>query len=300
MNKEHNIIFHADDFGANREISEHILDCFRDGALNSLSVLPNSPHLTECMDLLEAYRQEIAVSLHLNLAEGSCLAEPESIPLLIDERGMFSISFFKLLLLSYTPKRKELKRQLQREMKAQIRKILPYVSELRLDSHQHYHMIPIVLDSIFAAIKELEQEGICVPEVAFLRIPAEPLLPFLKHPKLWGTYRPINFIKNMVLNVLNMADKKRLSPYRKKTAVFWGILMSGKMDLERISVLKKDFLKIVEKRGLPLEILAHPGGAERPDELLDAQNRGCVEFYLDEGRRIEKKMLREAMKRVGE
>lgn len=291
--QETKIIFHADDFGANREISEHILDCFREGALNSLSVLPNSPHLAECMDLLEAYRQEIAVSLHLNLAEGLCLAEPESIPFLIDERGMFSISFFKLLLLSYTPKRKDLKRQLQIEMKEQIKKMLPYVTELRLDSHQHYHMIPIVLDSIFAAIKELKQEGICVPEITFIRIPAEPLLPFLKHPKFWGTYRPINFIKNMVLNVLNRMDRSLLKPYYKKSAVFFGILLSGKMDLERISILKKDFLKIAEKRELPLEILAHPGGVKKPDELLDIQNRDCVRFYMDEGRQIEKEMLRE-------
>lgn len=291
--QEINIIFHADDFGANREISEHILDCFREGALNSLSVLPNSPRLAECMELLNAYRDRIAVSIHFNLAEGHCLADESLAPLLVDERGMFSISFFKLLLRSYTPKRKELKRQLQAEMKAQVKAMLPYVKELRIDSHQHYHMIPLVLQSIFAAIEELRKEGESVPEITFIRIPAEPLLPFLKHPKLWSTYRPINLVKNIVLNGLNLADKKLLAPYRKKTAVFWGILMSGKMDLERISILKKDFLKIAEKRGLPLEILAHPGGVKKPDELLDIQNRDCVRFYMDEGRQIEKKMLRE-------
>lgn len=44
------VVFHADDFGANREISEYILDCFREGALNSLSVLSNSNCLEECIN----------------------------------------------------------------------------------------------------------------------------------------------------------------------------------------------------------------------------------------------------------
>lgn len=285
------IIFHADDFGANREISEHILDCFREGALNSLSVLPNSPYMEESMTLLETYRSRLAVSLHLNLAEGHCVADADELSLLVDERGMFSISFFKLLLLSYTPKRKALKRQIRLEMKAQLQKMLPYVSELRLDSHQHYHMIPIVLESIFAAVDELKQEGTCVPEISFLRIPAEPIFPFLKHPKLFRTYRPINLVKNIVLNVLNFADRGQLSPYRRKTAVFWGIFMSGKMDLQRVQILKKEFVKIAEKKKLPLEILCHPGGAKTPDELLDIQNHDCVRFYLSEGRKIEKEML---------
>lgn len=290
--KENKIIFHADDFGANPEISEHILDCFREGVLNSLSVLPNSPYLAECMKLLEAYRSEVAVSLHLNLAEGHCAAEPSQVSWLVDERGMFSISFFKVLLLSFTGKRKELKRQVQAEMKAQIRRMLPYVDCLRLDSHQHYHMIPLVLGSILDAIEELKQEGESVPEIEFIRIPAEPILPFLKHPSFYATYRPINLIKNVVLNVLNVLDASLLKPYRKKSAVFFGILLSGKMDYHRVSVLRSDFLKIAEKKGLPLEILCHPGGVKTPEELLDQENKGCVEFYLSEGRGIEKEMLK--------
>lgn len=287
-----NIIFHADDFGANREISEHILECYREGALNSLSVLPNSPYLKVCMELLEAYREDIAISLHLNLAEGHCLAEPEQVPDLVDERGMFSASFFKILLRSFTGKRKELKKQIQAEMKAQIRKLLPYVKELRLDSHQHYHMIPIVLKSIFDAIEELRREGERVPEITFIRIPAEPLAPFLKHPKLWSTYRPINLVKNVVLNVLNFMDRRLLSAYREKTAVFWGILMSGRMDLKRVSILRMDFEKIAKRKRLPLELLCHPGGVEKPDELMDVENKDCVQFYMSEGRKIEKEMMR--------
>ena len=44
------VIFHADDYAANEEISEHILDCYREGVLNSLSIL------TELVPLFGLYK----------------------------------------------------------------------------------------------------------------------------------------------------------------------------------------------------------------------------------------------------
>ena len=285
MGNEEHIIFHADDFGANREISEHILDCYREGALNSLSVLPNSRELDACMQMFQPYRERIKVSIHFNLAEGHCLAAPEKVSLLVDGRGMFCISFFKVLILSFTPKRKELKRQIDLEMSAQLARILPYVRSVRVDSHQHYHMIPMVLKSILKAVKESGRE------IEFIRIPAEPLSPFLKHPELWRTFRPINLVKNLVLNVLNLMDVRILKPYRRKSAVFFGILLSGGMDLQRVRRLLPEFQKIADRKKLPLEILCHPGGVEHPESLMDIKNTDCVRFYTSEGRKIEEEML---------
>ena len=110
------------------------------------------------MELLAPYRDRLKISVHFNLAEGHCMAEPEQVPLLVDERGMFHISFFKVLLLS----------------------------------------------------------------------------------------------------VLGMPE---------------------------------NFQEIARRKNLPLEVLSHPGGVERPDALMDLQNRDCVAFYLSEGRKAEKRML---------
>lgn len=301
MDKEEHIIFHADDFGANREVSAHILDCYKEGALSSLSVLPNGRDLDACMQILEPYRERIKVSIHFNLAEGHCVAAPAEVPLLVDGRGMFHISFFKVLVLSFTPKGKELKRQIKTEMKAQLVRMLPYITTLRLDSHQHYHMIPVVLESILESVEELPRtekgkhwlaaNGMREPAIAFIRIPAEPLSPFLKHPELWRTFRPINLVKNLVLNVLNLMDVRILKPYRRKSAVFFGILLSGGMDLQRVRRLLPEFQKIADRKKLPLEILCHPGGVEQPESLMDIKNTDCVRFYTSEGRKIEKEML---------
>lgn len=290
MNGNRNqIIFHADDYGACREVSEHILDCYRDGALCSLSVLPNGKGLEESMDLLQPMQDKISVSIHFNLAEGHCMAEPSQVPLLVDERGMFTISFFQVLLWSLTGKRKELRHQIELEMRAQLARMLPYVKSIRVDSHQHYHMIPVVLQSILKAVKESGRE------IGFIRVPAEPLSPFLKHPELWLTYRPINLVKNLVLNVLNVMDVCILKPYRTRSAVFFGILLSGRMDLQRVRRLLPDFQKIAGRKHLPLEILCHPGGVRQPDVLMDLKNEDCVQFYTSEGRKIEKEMLMKIM-----
>lgn len=282
---DHRIIFHADDYGACREVSEHILDCFHCGALNSLSILPNGNDLKEALMLLSPMQNKIKVSIHFNLAEGHCMAKPSQVPLLVDERGMFNISFFKTLVWSFTIKRSELRRQLKQEMRAQLEQMLPYVNSVRIDSHQHYHMIPIVLESILEVVKDSGRE------IEFVRVPAESFVPFLKHPELWHTIHPINLIKNVVLNVLNIVDTRLLKPYRKKSAVFFGILFSGRMDLKRVSKLIPEFCKIAEKKNLPLEILCHPGGTRRPELLMDIKNQNCVRFYTSEERAIEKEML---------
>ncbi len=290
--KRERILFHADDYGASPEISRQILSCCRKGALDSLSVLPNSPHLKTCMDMLGPYRRRLKISVHLNLAEGPSAADAQEIPLLTDERGMLSISFLKLLLLSFTGKRRELKRQLKTEMRAQLVRMLPYVETFRLDSHQHYHMIPVVLESILEAAGDLHRE------ITFLRIPAEPVLPFLRHPSLYTTYRPVNMIKQAVLKVLYGMDRKLLAPYRKKSAVFFGILLSGRMDLERVGKLLPAFWKIAEKKGMPLEVLCHPGGTADADTLMDPANRDCAAFYTSPGRKAERRMLMGIEKRL--
>lgn len=279
------IIFHADDYGMNAETSREILECCDKGVLNSLSVLANGFDFEEGVKRLEKYRDKVKISMHLNVAEGHCLAAPERVPLLVDEKGMFCVPFFKMLLLSFGPKRRQLEQQLYREMEAQVEKLLPVTASVRLDSHQHYHLIPGVLKSI---LRVVEKKGL---EVEFIRVPAEPIGPFLKHWKFYRTYRPINFVKNVVLNTLYLMDYKSLLPYRKKTAVFFGILLSGRMDYERVKELLPDFLQIAEKRGLPLEVLAHPGRTEAIAHVMAKEDRGCVNFYMGEGRSAEKEMM---------
>ena len=287
------VIMHADDYGACAEVSAHILDCIRVGKLYSLSILPNSPYLFESLRLLKKEGGNIHYSIHFNIAEGPALSLKKA-ALLTDEKGMFNISFFKVLLCSLTPKRKALKSALKAELSAQLKVFLDALESagieydrLRIDSHQHYHMIPLVLETILETARESGRE------IEFIRIPSESLIPYLRHPKVLFSCRFINLVKNLVLSVLSVADRKMLLPFRGKTAVFTGIMMSGHMDKKRVTGLLPDFCRIAGKRGLPLEILSHPGGVDRQNTgtLMDVDNKGCLDFYTSKGRRIEKQMI---------
>jgi len=76
-NKAHSgvkIEYHADDFGMFPAQSQRILDCYSNGCLNGVSVMPNSDWLCQCMELLYPVRENIAITVHLNLIEGRSLA----------------------------------------------------------------------------------------------------------------------------------------------------------------------------------------------------------------------------------
>ncbi len=283
------IFLHADDFGANSEVSNNILDC--GDKLYSLSVLANAPGLAHSLRLYKKRGCSAKLCLHLNLAEGESLAGKSMAPLLTDERGMFKLSFFRLLIMSYFPRRKALKKQIKREFALQTDRFLsscevngiPRPALMRIDSHQHYHMIPLVLEAALEVMREKHLK------IGFIRIPAEPLGPFVRTPGIWKTVRLINLLKNLVLNALAKLDRKILLPYRARTAVFFGIMLSGGMDKARVSALLPRFKEVARKRGLPLEILAHPGGCT--SGFLDPANSGCVKFYSSKNRRVEKYML---------
>ncbi len=281
------IIYHADDYGANKEISEHILECHKDGVLNSVSVLFNSPHAAACMEMLKPYREALHVNIHLNLAEGPSAADPREVPFLVDKRGMLRTSFFQMFLISLLPKcakkRREWKKQISHELGAQLAIARQYVDSIRIDSHQHYHMIPMVLEAIY--------ENVSPEKIEFMRITTEPIGPYVKHPKVLLSIKPINLVKCLILHTCKILGHGLFAPLQHKTAVFCGIMMSGHMDRKRVLIIRPALCKIAEKRGLPVEILAHPGGVTKPDDLLDPGNAGCVEFYLSSGRNVDHEMF---------
>ena len=67
------IEFHADDYGLFPAQSCRILDCYHHGVLNGISIMPNSPCLEECMELVRPVRKDLQLTIHLNLVEGKAL-----------------------------------------------------------------------------------------------------------------------------------------------------------------------------------------------------------------------------------
>lgn len=290
------ILFHADDFGMNVPQSQRILRCSSacggHGALNSLSIMANSPHFDECADLLEPYVDRIHVALHVNVVEGPCAADPEDVPLLVDDHGVFKLSFAQMLFMSWFSNeqtKRDLHEQLFFEVCAQLDRYLlrwPQMRDrLRIDSHQHFHLIPTLFDVLSEA---MSSHG-CTLE--YMRIPAEPLMPFAHTPSIWTKTPPINWIKHWLLNYLWRLDKKKFPEYESTSAVFCGINFSGHMTPDRVLAVYPRLVSYARKHSMGLEMLFHPGGFDDPTLAMNPDLTGFVDFYMSDLRHEEARSL---------
>lgn len=267
QNKTHTvkIEYHADDYGLFPTQSHRILDCHRNGNLNGISVMPNSPHLRECMSDMYGFSEEVAVTVHLNLIEGKSLTKA---PLLTDEPGNLNSSFGTLLLRSFLPCRNRYRQQLKQELRAQIQavhKFFPENQPVRLDGHAHYHMIPVVFDAMMDVIREDQLN------VSYIRIPREHWGIYLPCLGKLQDFSPINLVKVLILNLLAFRAEKKYGDFLKKLEhkVFMGVFLSGRMYYENVIHLLPGAIALAEKKGMNLEILGHPGGVFEPEDLAE-------------------------------
>lgn len=279
---------HADDYALSVNTSQDILNCIRNGRLTSISILPNMECFEECMEL---WRQALPdkknwpdISIHLNFVEGHCLSAPGKLDRLTDCDGYFNLSWKKLFLYSFSTDRKKIKKQLKDEIKAQIERIrisCPLDGRLRIDSHQHTHMIPVIFDALMEVIHE---NGYAVE---YIRDSRDFFFPYLSKLSLIRTYRPVNMIKVTVLNLLSLRMEWRLKKYGFSKMYLCGVFMSGKMNCERVQKLFPHICSVAEKRKRNLELLFHPGTLLSEEAGRDFPDSDAISFYFSENRAIE-------------
>jgi hypothetical protein len=209
------------------------------------------------------------------------------------------LSWGGLFKLSYLPgKRTEVKRQLKQEIREQIKKTQASVERcreianqagvscaqkgLRIDSHQHAHMIPVVWDALTEVLAEEKYP------VEYIRNSKEPFRVFLSEPSLWRTYRPINFVKNRILSLYSHKVDRYFEANGREQMYLWGLVMSGHMDADRIKKLYGKMTDKADRDGRTLEILFHPGIALPGEVSAELGDAAAEEFYLSENRHIEK------------
>lgn len=275
-------LFNADDYGISPLQSEHILDCRKRGRLTGVSAMPNSPRLEEAMALI-ADDPELLAAVHMNLTEGMCLSDPRDVPLLADPAGRFYPSFVRLFLLSLGPSRRALISQMEKELELQIRRVVPLLGPrgLRLDGHQHIQMIPAVARAVCSAADALGVR----PE--YMRWSCEPLWPYLRHPSLWKEYRPVNIVKNLVLNCLSLFSAGSLKKMGLPRNMVMGLVCSGDLNLRVVRTVLPDMERLARRRRKDLELVMHPGWGMSAGEGLDLPGGVFEAFYLDPGRKRE-------------
>ena len=288
-NKTHNvkIEYHSDDYGLFPTQSHRILDCHRNGNLNGISVMPNSPYLRKCMADMYQFSEEVAVTVHLNLIEGKSLTE---VPLLTDAEGNLNCSFGALLLRSFLPGRNRYRQQLKRELYAQIQAIRKYFPEdtpLRLDGHAHYHMIPVVFDAMMDVIREEKLQ------VSYIRIPREHLGIYLPCLNKLHDFSPINLAKVLILNLLSRWAEHKYRDYLRnlERKLFLGVFLSGRMYYENVIHILPRAVALAERKGMNLEILGHPGGVFEAEDIARITSPEDKAFLTNDLRNRERSLF---------
>lgn len=289
---------HADDYGVSLHGAEDIIECLKEGALDSLSVIPNMSCFEACAEKYlqekETFPKAPLLTVHLNIMDGKPLSAAEEVPDLTDAEGFFSLTWGKLFLMNYFggSRKKRVSAQLKKEFRAQMKAVQETfgLRDIRLDSHQHPHMIPFVFDILMEICDE--EAG----HISFVRVAKEPLLPFLSQVPLYRTYPPANLVKNVLLNRYAVHAKRELKKRGMDHELMWGLVMSGFMDEKRTQKLLPYMERSAAKKKKKLEILFHPGRMLETERTEEYRKEGFFRFYCSENREEEKRAVKK-MKR---
>jgi len=283
--------FHADDYAVSVKSSEDIRVLSEEGCLDSISVLPNM----SAFDKVQSPASWcVKCSVHLNFMEGHCCSHKEGLPDLVDENGFFKTSWLKLMAASYNPlKRNAVRKQLAEEIIAQIEKCIEAKvikpQAVRIDSHQHTHMIPVVADALFDSVEKLSAFGI---RVEFIRNTEDPVLLYLRSCGALKNVRLANILKCLILNFYSISFKRKLKDAGLPISYLCGVFYSGQMDAERLRIMLPVYERFAEKKNRRVEVLFHPGSVKRCEITEEFVKHGFVEFHLSPDRHIEYESIR--------
>lgn len=233
------LIVNADDFGLHKNVNNAVIAGHITGCITSTSLMAGAQAFEHAVALAAANPQ-LGIGVHLTLVGGRPVTAAERVSSLIDEDGMFCTGYSELLR-KYCSGRVRLE-HVRQELAAQVSKVLATgVAVTHLDSHQHMHIVPGIIDVVIDIAKQFA--------IPAMRIPAEPMLFF-------GGFKPAvgRLVGRCGLSVL--AGLARVKARRAGLVVpdnFYGMLAGGSLE-------EKLLLRIIA--GLPdgvSEIMVHPG-----------------------------------------
>lgn len=280
----------ADDLGASKSINKNILQGVRAGALNKVSILVNGNAFEEACQIVKM--ESLDHTLHLNFCEGKPVSDALDVPLLIGKNGKFKHSYFSFWI--YALMSKTFRKQIRIEADAQIckyKQAFPEMKLFSLDSHQYYHMIPIVMRIILSLHKEHNY-------IQSLRMVREPFL-FLGSDIKYSLKNLFssNSIKWTLLRVFTFINKNRVQKSGiNSNSYFCGVLYSGNMTYQ----LYNYFLSFLSGKSGPeqyAEILYHPGASSSDESKYWLDEPGVASFYSSKDRLTELNALIQIGKR---
>ena len=133
------IIANADDLGLNPTVNSAIVQCFKQGYINSASLITNSPIFDETIYLIKTEPDVKNLGVHIDLVEFKPLTEFKDKEF-VDQTGFWTS---KAASIKFMFLKKEANRAFENEIHAQIEKAISSgLKPIHLDSHYHIHTLP--------------------------------------------------------------------------------------------------------------------------------------------------------------
>ncbi len=227
----------ADDFGLASGMNRGIMESVGGGYVSSVSLCVNGRAFEEALALIRK-NPRLDIGLHIVLVGERPVSEPELIKSLVDRGGNFHKDAF-IFLGRYLLRRINAQ-EIESEICAQFQKAREAGLNIsHVDSHQHLHMLPGILDIIIRMCKRYR--------VSFIRTPR---CPVVRH---WRFARKKKIFAQLGLNILAALARNKINASGLRTVdVTSGTLYSGALNEERFSA----FVSSLED-GIA-EIICHP------------------------------------------
>lgn len=154
----------ADDLGLTKPVNDGIIFAFREGLIDAASLIANSRCFEDAVAQLNTV-PSAKVGIHLVLVEEKSLLAREEIPSLADKDGRLPKDH-KAFFLKYILGLIKI-RDIEREGRAQIERVVNSgIRPAFLNSHQHLHLLPAIMDVTIKLAKEFN-----IPQIRVVQKP---------------------------------------------------------------------------------------------------------------------------------
>jgi predicted glycoside hydrolase/deacetylase ChbG (UPF0249 family) len=231
------LIINADDFGYSKRVNKAILESFNSGIVRSTSLMPNGESFEHAIKIIKS-NSDLDIGVHLTLLDGVSILKSYRIASLITDGDYFhknAIDFAKKYFLG-----KISFDEVRNELSAQIGKLLDYgIKPSHIDSHQHIHILPGILEIVIELAKKFK--------IKFIRLPQES---FRKYMLLDSN----SFTRLLQMVAVNFYCSKSKNKSFFTTDYFAGFYFGGKLDRNNLMTL----INHLPNSGT-CELMCHPG-----------------------------------------
>jgi len=226
------LIITADDFGLTPGINKAICECAAAKKITATSAMPTGMAFDEIKQFIIDY-PHIEIGLHFDLVSDklSTNLQPEKNVFKLYLRTLYDKKFLFLI---------------EKELRAQLEKLMDIVSPKHIDSHRHLHFLP----AIFKIVQKVADEY----AINRIRIP----LPKLTPQSLKFLFKRRDFFKYLPFYIWRLQNHTNAASMDD----FFGLFQTGAITNEYL-----DF--VVNSNFEYAELMVHPGYV---DEFLKKQN----------------------------